>query len=91
MPARPAPANAAGPARWPASRPSVACSPAGPSSAALEELMDIMTARFGYRYVSIYLLEDDGMLQLGAQRGYDTVLETFDGTTGVVGRRDADA
>ena len=58
----------------------------GLSSAALEELMDLMTQRFGYQNVSIYLLQDDGTVRLGAQRGYDTVLETFDGTTGVVGR-----
>ncbi len=58
----------------------------GVSTAALEELMDLMTGRFGYQNVSIYLLQDDGTLRLGAQRGYDTVLETFDGTSGVVGR-----
>ena len=58
----------------------------GSSSAALEELMDLMTGRFGYRYVSIYLLQDDGTVRLGAQRGYETVLETFDGSSGVVGR-----
>ena len=53
---------------------------------ALDELMGLMTGRFGYRCVSIYLLGDDGMLRLGAQRGYEHVLETFDGTSGVVGR-----
>jgi diguanylate cyclase (GGDEF)-like protein len=58
----------------------------GSSSAALEELMDLMTGRFGYRYVSIYLLQDDGTVRLGAQRGYETVLESFDGSSGVVGR-----
>ena len=58
----------------------------GSSTAALDELMDLMTQRFGYQNVSIYLLQDDGTVKLGAQRGYDTVLESFDGTTGVVGR-----
>jgi diguanylate cyclase (GGDEF)-like protein len=58
----------------------------GSSTAALEELMDLMTQRFGYQNVSIYLLQDDGTVRLGAQRGYETVVETFDGTTGVVGR-----
>ena len=58
----------------------------GSSTAALEELMDLMTRRFGYQNVSIYLLQDDGTVKLGAQRGYETVLESFDGTTGVVGR-----
>ena len=58
----------------------------GSSLAALDELMDLMTRRFAYRYVSIYLLGDDGMLRLGAQRGYETAMETFDGTRGVIGR-----
>lgn len=58
----------------------------GSSSAALEELMDLMTGRFGYKNVSIYLLHGDGTVRLGAQRGYETVLETFDGTAGIVGR-----
>ena len=58
----------------------------GSSTAALEELMDLMTRRFGYQNVSIYLLQEDGTVKLGAQRGYETVLESFDGTTGVVGR-----
>jgi diguanylate cyclase (GGDEF)-like protein len=59
---------------------------AGVSGAALDELMEIMQRRFAYQNVSIYLLEDDGALHLGAQRGYDTVIESFDGSTGVVGR-----
>jgi diguanylate cyclase (GGDEF)-like protein len=58
----------------------------GSSSAALEELMDLMTGRFGYRNVSIYLLQPDGSVRLGAQRGYDTPVNSFDGTTGVIGR-----
>jgi diguanylate cyclase (GGDEF)-like protein len=58
----------------------------GSSTAALEELMDLMTRRFGYQNVSIYLLQNDGTVKLGAQRGYETVLESFDGTSGVVGR-----
>jgi diguanylate cyclase (GGDEF)-like protein len=45
-----------------------------------------MTRRFGYQNVSIYLLQEDGTVKLGAQRGYETVLESFDGTTGVIGR-----
>jgi diguanylate cyclase (GGDEF)-like protein len=56
------------------------------SAAALDEFMGLMTGRFDYAYVSIYLLQDDGMLRLGAQRGYDEIVETFDGTSGVVGR-----
>jgi diguanylate cyclase (GGDEF)-like protein len=58
----------------------------GSSTAALEELMDLMTGRFGYRNVSIYLLQPDGTLRLGAQRGYETPVESFDAQTGVIGR-----
>jgi len=47
--------------------------------------MDILVARFGYRYVSIYTV-DGPLMRLGAQRGYTTVIESFDGSIGVVGR-----
>ena len=57
----------------------------GPTSATLDEVMHLLVARFGYRYVSIYTRDGD-LMRLGAQRGYDTVIETFDGTVGVVGR-----
>lgn len=57
----------------------------GPTSEALDEVMEILVARFGYRYPSIYIRDGDLML-LGAQRGYDQVIESFDGTVGVVGR-----
>lgn len=57
----------------------------GPTSAALDEVMHLLVARFGYRYVSIYTRDGD-VMRLGAQRGYDTVIETFHGTVGVVGR-----
>ncbi len=56
----------------------------GPTQATLDEVMDLLVARFGYRYVSIYT--GDSLMRLGAQRGYDTVIQTFDGTVGVVGR-----
>jgi diguanylate cyclase (GGDEF)-like protein len=56
------------------------------SSGALDQVMDLLVSRFGYRLVSIYLREPDGAIVLGAQRGYDRVLERFDGTTGIVGR-----
>jgi diguanylate cyclase (GGDEF)-like protein len=58
----------------------------GSSAAALDELMDLLSDRFGYRFVSIYLLEDDGRLRLGSHRGYERVIEIFDGTSGVIGR-----
>ena len=57
----------------------------GPTRAALEEVMDLLVAHFGYRYVSIYTVEGR-LMRLGAQRGYDDVIETFDGSIGVVGR-----
>ncbi|HUP54716.1 MAG TPA: GAF domain-containing protein, partial [Methylomirabilota bacterium] len=57
----------------------------GPSRAALEEVMDLLVSNFGYRYVSIYTVEGP-LMRLGAQRGYDAVIETFDGSIGVVGR-----
>jgi diguanylate cyclase (GGDEF)-like protein len=57
-----------------------------PSPGSLEQVMDLLVDRFGYSLVSIYLKDHDGSLVLGAQRGYDRVLERFDGTTGVVGR-----
>lgn len=57
----------------------------GPSTGALDEVMEILVALFGYRYVSIYL--SDGLrVRLRAQRGYDEVIESFDGTEGIVGR-----
>ena len=58
----------------------------GSSAEALDGLMDLMTDRFGYPFVSIYLLQGDGTLHIGAHRGYDRVIETFDGTTGIIGR-----
>ena len=57
----------------------------GPEHSALEEVMDLLVAHFGYRYVSIYTVEGP-LMRLGAQRGYDDVIETFDGSIGVVGR-----
>ncbi len=57
----------------------------GPSRAALEEVMDLLVAHFGYRYVSIYTV-DGPLMRLGAQRGYDNAIEVFDGSIGVVGR-----
>lgn len=57
-----------------------------PSPDSLNQVMDLLVQRFGYSMVSIYLKDDRGTLVLGAQRGYDRVLERFDGSTGVVGR-----
>ena len=57
-----------------------------PSQNSLDQVMDVLVRRFGYSLVSIYLKGDDGSLVLGAQHGYERVLERFDGSTGVVGR-----
>jgi diguanylate cyclase (GGDEF)-like protein len=57
----------------------------GPTQAALEDVMDLLVAHFDYRYVSIYTVEGP-LMRLGAQRGYDDVIETFDGSIGVIGR-----
>jgi diguanylate cyclase (GGDEF)-like protein len=57
----------------------------GPTHAALEEVMDVLVAHFGYRYVSIYTVEGP-VMRLGAQRGYDEVIDSFDGSIGIVGR-----
>ena len=57
----------------------------GPTQAALEDVMDLLVAHFGYRFVSIYTV-DGPLMRLGAQRGYDEVIESFDGSIGVVGR-----
>src|SRR5688572_8408576 len=57
----------------------------GPTQAALEDVMDLLVAHFGYRYVSIYTV-DGSLMRLGAQRGYGDVIESFDGSIGVVGR-----
>ena len=35
--------------------------------------------------MSVYL-GDETRMQLAAQRGYDTVIDVFDGTSGVIGR-----
>jgi diguanylate cyclase (GGDEF)-like protein len=59
---------------------------AGPNPDALARVMDLLVERFGHEYVSIYLSNGSGALELGAQRGYATTIDTFDGTYGVVGR-----
>jgi diguanylate cyclase (GGDEF)-like protein len=57
----------------------------GPTRAALDDVMEVLTSRFGYRYVSIYTV-DGPLMRLGAQRGYTDPIESFDGSIGVVGR-----
>ena len=57
----------------------------GPTPEALDDVMGVLVERFGYRYPSIYIRDGD-VMRLRAQRGYDEVIESFDGTVGVVGR-----
>jgi diguanylate cyclase (GGDEF)-like protein len=57
----------------------------GPTRAALEDVMDLLVAHFDYRYVSIYTV-DGPLMRLGAQHGYDDVIDSFDGSIGIVGR-----
>jgi diguanylate cyclase (GGDEF)-like protein len=57
----------------------------GPTDEALDHVMGVLVERFGYRYPSIYIRDGD-VMRLRAQRGYDQVIESFDGTVGVVGR-----
>jgi diguanylate cyclase (GGDEF)-like protein len=57
----------------------------GLSPGAMDAVVGLLVDRFGYRYVSIYILDGD-LMRLRSQRGYDEVIETFDGTVGVVGR-----
>jgi diguanylate cyclase (GGDEF)-like protein len=51
----------------------------------LDGALGVLVDRFHYHYVTVYLLED-GLLQLGAQRGYQEPPQTFDGRAGVIGR-----
>lgn len=57
----------------------------GATAEALDEVVGLLADRFDYRFVSIYT-RDGPVMRLGAQRGYDEFIETFDGTSGVVGR-----
>ncbi len=57
----------------------------GPTSELLGQVTDVIAARFGYAYVSIYLSQGTRLV-LGAQRGYDQPITEFDGTRGVIGR-----
>ncbi|HET6744549.1 MAG TPA: diguanylate cyclase [Candidatus Limnocylindria bacterium] len=57
----------------------------GPTNEVLDRALGVLVDRFGYSYVSIYIA-DEARLVLGAQRGYDHPIESFDGTLGVMGR-----
>jgi len=57
----------------------------GATAKLLDGALGILSAQFHYHFVSVYLADGDRLL-LGAQRGYASPPESFDGTTGVVGR-----
>jgi diguanylate cyclase (GGDEF)-like protein len=57
----------------------------GPTNEVLDRALGVLVDRFGYSYVSIYIADGDRLV-LGAQRGYETPIESFDGTVGVMGR-----
>jgi diguanylate cyclase (GGDEF)-like protein len=57
----------------------------GPAPATLERIVALLGEEIGYDFVSIYFGSTTRM-RLAAQRGYDTVIEEFDGTSGVLGR-----
>ncbi len=57
----------------------------GPAPATLERIVDLLDEEIGYDFVSIYFGSATRM-RIAAQRGYDTAIEEFDGTSGVIGR-----
>ena len=58
---------------------------AGATPELLERVADVMIERFGYALAVIFIVDGDS-LKLGAQRGYEIDMATFDPRTGVVGR-----
>jgi diguanylate cyclase (GGDEF)-like protein len=57
----------------------------GPIPEALDRVVRLLRDDLGYAFVSLYL-GDSSLVRLAAQGGYTSVIETFDGTAGVVGR-----
>jgi diguanylate cyclase (GGDEF)-like protein len=57
----------------------------GPTREVLDRALGALNESFGYHHVSIYLPEGDRLV-LGAQRGYDNPIQSFDGSGGVIGR-----
>jgi diguanylate cyclase (GGDEF)-like protein/PAS domain S-box-containing protein len=57
----------------------------GPVPSALDAILGELETRMGYRYVSLYLADGNG-LRLGAQRGYRSVPERLADGAGVIGR-----
>ena len=57
----------------------------GPAAETLERIVELLRDDLGYDFVSLYL-GSSARVRLVAQAGYDSVIEEFDGTSGVVGR-----
>jgi diguanylate cyclase (GGDEF)-like protein len=57
----------------------------GPSSETLDRIVTLLRGDLGYDFVSVYLGSTTRM-RMAAQGGYDTVIEEFDSTSGVIGR-----
>jgi diguanylate cyclase (GGDEF)-like protein len=56
-----------------------------PGDDAVDAVVERIRSQFGFHYVSIYL-GDASHVRLAAQRGYDRLIEDFDGGRGIVGR-----
>jgi diguanylate cyclase (GGDEF)-like protein len=57
----------------------------GPEPETLDRVVNLLREDLGYDFVSLYLGTSSRM-RLAVHRGYDTVIEEFDGSTGVIGR-----
>jgi diguanylate cyclase (GGDEF)-like protein len=57
----------------------------GPAAETLERIVGLLRDDLGYDFVSVYL-GSAARLGIVAQAGYESVIEEFDGTSGVIGR-----
>ena len=57
----------------------------GPEPETLDRVVSLLREDLGYDFVSLYLGTSSRM-RLAAQRGYETTIDEFDGTQGVLGR-----
>ena len=57
----------------------------GPTPASIERVVEVITTRFGYPYVSVYI-GDAERVHLTAYRGYLEAIASFDASMGVGGR-----
>lgn len=57
----------------------------GPTVETLDRVVGLLQGDLGYTFVSLYLGQA-GAMHLAANRGYESVIETFDGSAGIMGR-----